>query len=115
MVWFKKKEHIIDRSARNASAVIPGSKGFDEDKFTFLDGKIEELLKCSAIEELPEGVLPDVLTRLSLAPKPGGARIHGELSWICDLKMIGIIPRWFEWNTWHIFLQCLHRSFYFSA
>lgn len=73
-VWFKKKEHIIDRSARNASAVIPGSKGFDEDKFAFLDGKIEELLKCSAIEELPEGVLPDVLTRLSLAPKPGGGK-----------------------------------------
>ena len=70
-VWFKKKEHVIDRSARNAPELSEGSSCFDKDKFDFLDKKIGELLRCGAVVQLPVGVLPDVLTRLSLAPKPG--------------------------------------------
>ena len=73
-VWFKKKEHVIDQHVKNAAAVTPGSKNFEEEKFQFLDGKIEELLKCGAVERLPRGVVPDVLTRLSLAPKPGAGK-----------------------------------------
>ena len=71
-LWFKKREHVIEHNVKNAAAVSPGSSKFDEEKFKFLDKKIEDLLKCGAVVQLPEGVLPDVLTRLSLAPKPGG-------------------------------------------
>ena len=71
-VWFTKLgKHEVNRSARNASCLNPSHKSFDPDKHAFLDGKIADLLKVQAIVELPAGVLPDVLTRLSLAPKPG--------------------------------------------
>ena len=33
--------------------------------------KIKELIKVGALVAVPDGILPDVLTRLSLAPKPG--------------------------------------------
>ena len=75
-VWFKKSEHVIDRDARNAAALREGSKDFDQEKFDFVDAKVAEMLKCSAVEEMPKGVLPDVLTRLSTAPKEGKERFR---------------------------------------
>ena len=71
-IWFEKAvPHRVDRSAKNADYLDPQHKLFDQDKFDFLDGKIAELVRCGAVVELPDGCLPDVLTRLSLAPKPG--------------------------------------------
>ena len=83
-VWFKKKVHVVDQSATNAAELKEGSRSFSREKFEFLDAKIEELEKCGAVKKLPKGVLPDVITRLSLAPKPG----PGKESWriIMDMR-----------------------------
>ena len=69
-VWFQKcKEHTVDHSAKNAACVTPASKWFDKGKFDFLDSKILELVRTRAVVECKTA--PDVLTRLSLAPKAG--------------------------------------------
>ena len=71
-VWFKKMAHVVDRSAKNSAEVDPSSGKFDQEKWEFLDRKVKELLKCGAVVEMAKGYEPDVITRLSLAPKPGG-------------------------------------------
>ena len=71
-VWFQKKSHATDHSAQHASFLNPSSPKFDQAKFDFMDKKIRSLVRVRALVELPDDCLPDVLTRLSLAPKPGG-------------------------------------------
>ena len=63
-VWFKKKVHVIDRSARNTAEVDTASGKFDQEKFEFLDRKIQELLQCGAVvdSEMAKGCVPDVIT-----------------------------------------------------
>ena len=55
-VWFKKKEHKIEHDVRNAASVSPGSHGFVQEMFDFLDSKIQELVKCKAVVKLPKGI-----------------------------------------------------------
>ncbi len=59
---------------KNAASVSPGARGFVQDMFDFLDAKIQELVRCKAVVKLPNGIKPDVLTRLSLAPKAGSGK-----------------------------------------
>ena len=73
-VWFKKREHKVEHDVRNAASVSPGAHGFVQEMFDFLDTKIQELVKCKAVVQLPKGVKPDVVTRLSLAPKAGSGK-----------------------------------------
>ena len=69
-VWFKKNApHQVDHSASNAACLNPSGKWFDQEKFSFVDRKIQELVHAGAVVEC--GELPDVLTRLSVAPKAG--------------------------------------------
>ena len=51
--------------ARNAACL------HDPVKKEFMHSKIMEMLKVGAVVKLPQGEKPMVLTRLSLAPKPG--------------------------------------------
>ena len=73
-VWFKKREHKIEHEVKNAASVSPGARGFVQDMFDFLDAKIQELVRCKAVVKLPNGIKPDVLTRLSLTPKAGSGK-----------------------------------------
>ena len=59
-------EDSTDHSARNAKQTS------EPDKAAFIDGKVREMLEVGAVVQMPEGVKPRVLTRLSVAPKPGG-------------------------------------------
>ena len=71
-VWFvKNRAHKCDLTAKNAACFDKNSKQFDGDKFQFMRKKISDMVKVGAVIKLPEGHTPDVLTRLSLAPKPG--------------------------------------------
>ena len=71
-VWFVKKgPHKVDHSASNAACLDPENVAFDAEKAAFMDKKLTEMIKTGAVIEMPEGRLPDVLTRLSLAPKAG--------------------------------------------
>ena len=71
-VWFSKNQpHVVDHSAVNASCFSPSSRQYDEEKVAFMDSKIKEMLRVGAAIKLAPGAPPDVLTRLSLAPKPG--------------------------------------------
>ena len=71
-VWFSKNQpHVVDHSAVNASCFNPSSRQYDEEKVAFMDSKIKERLRVGAAIKLAPGAPPDVLTRLSLAPKPG--------------------------------------------
>ena len=71
-VWFDKPAgQSVNHSAKNAACLCPGHKHFDADKHDFMDKKILNLLAVGAVVPLPDGELPEVLTRLSLAPKPG--------------------------------------------
>ena len=71
-VWFVKKgPHRVDHSASNAACLDPENVAFDAEKAEFMDRKVAEMVRAGAIIQMPEGRLPDVLTRLSLAPKPG--------------------------------------------
>lgn len=65
-VWYERLEPLEeDHSARN-------SKCFDDKEMAeFMDSKVAEMVRVGAVVLLPEGQLPKVLTRLSLAPKPG--------------------------------------------
>ena len=65
-VWYERLEPLkTDHSAVH-------SKCFDDhEKAEFMDGKIAEMVRVGAVVVLPEGQKPDVLTRLSLAPKAG--------------------------------------------
>ena len=75
-VWFvKNKPHKCDWSAKNASCFDRASKQFDGQKFEFMKKKIEDMVRVGAVVRLPSGSMPDVLTRLSLAPKPGGGEL----------------------------------------
>jgi hypothetical protein len=83
-VWFKKKSHVVEQEVKNAGTVTEGSRLFDSEMFQFLDGKIKELVRSEAVVPLPAGIKPDVVTRLSLAPKPG----EGKEKWriIMDMR-----------------------------
>ena len=70
----RREEHKIEHDVRNAASVSPGAHGFVQEMFDFLDSKIQELVKCKAVVKLPKGIKPDVLTRLSLAPKAGSGK-----------------------------------------
>ena len=59
-------EDPTDHTARNAKQTL------EPDKAAFIDGKVREMLEVGAVVKLPDGVKPRVLTRLSVAPKPGG-------------------------------------------
>ena len=61
----------MNHSAKNAACLCPGHKYFDADKHDFMDKKILGLLAVGAVVPMPDGELPEVLTRLSLAPQPG--------------------------------------------
>ena len=71
-VWFvKNRPHKCDLSARNAPCFDKESRQFDGDKFEFMSQKVADMVRVGAVIKLPAGHTPDVLTRLSLAPKPG--------------------------------------------
>ena len=70
-VWFAKSSHKVDHSAKHANFLNKDDPQFDPDKFDFMAREIADMVKVGALKLLPDGILPDVLTRLSLAPKPG--------------------------------------------
>ena len=71
-VWFaKNRPHKVDHSARNAPCLDPEHPKFEETKHEFMARKVAEMVRVGAALELPDDSPPDVLTRLSLAPKPG--------------------------------------------
>ena len=71
-VWFvKNRPHKVDHSARNAPVFDRSHKKYDTNKCAFMGRKVQEMIKVGAVVKLPRGSPPDVLTRLSLAPKPG--------------------------------------------
>ena len=57
----------MDHSAIDAACLNPLGKWFDQEKFSFVDKKIAELVRAGAVVEC--GELPHVLTRLNVAPK----------------------------------------------
>ena len=61
----------MDHSARNAPCLDPEHPKFEEPKHEFMARKVAEMVRVGAALELPDDSPPDVLTRLSLAPKPG--------------------------------------------
>ena len=65
-VWYERLQPLeADHSARHAACLQ------EPDKHEFMHNKIMDMLKVGAVVRLPEGEKPMVLTRLSLAPKPG--------------------------------------------
>ena len=74
-VWFSKLvPHRDDHSAKNAQCFDRGSSEFDEEKFAFMEAKIKEMVRIGAVVTTDPTHPPSVLTRLSLAPKPGGGK-----------------------------------------
>ena len=72
-IWFAKAvPHKVDHSAKNAASLTPGCADFEQEKYDFIDHKLQEMLRQGVVVELTDGLMPDVLTRLSIAPKPGG-------------------------------------------
>ena len=70
----RKKEHKIEHNVQNAASVLLGAHGFVQEMFGFLDGKIQQLMKCKVVVKLTKGTRPDVLTPLSWAPKAGSGK-----------------------------------------
>ena len=65
-VWYERLQPLEENlSAQN-------SRCFEDPEMAdFMRTKIHEMVRVGAVVALPEGHLPKVLTRLSLAPKPG--------------------------------------------
>ena len=64
-VWYEWLELLtVDHSAHNSACFE------DEEKAAFMDSKVSEMVQVRAVVLLPIGCICDVLTRLSLAPKP---------------------------------------------
>ena len=90
-VWYERLRPLeADHSARNAACLQ------EADKKNFMHDKIMEMLKVGAVVRLPEGEKPMVLTRLSLAPKPGvgepwrvimDMRPENEMYWSLKVRM----------------------------
>ena len=47
----------------------------EPEKEAFIDKKVQEMLEAGAVVQLAEGEKPTVLTRLNVAPKPGGPHL----------------------------------------